>query len=331
MLRSGYLQPMLGYGTYKVGFIPASASDTSVSGCHTNTVDIIGEALSAGYRMLDCAKFYGNEKDVGKAIRQSDIPRSELFLCSKVWNDAIYSGPASVHQQVKNTLADLQTDYLDLCLIHWPVPGKHIEAYKALLELQKAGLIRSVGVSNYTIEDFEELVTNLEVVDSPTSSTANNTTTKETDPTLHQNAPVVVQLEVNPFLYRKKTIDFFQNKSVHVQSYRGLRQGKELNNPKVTAIAEKHNHSPAQVLGRWLIQKGITFIPKSTKKNRINENAIVFDFELDSADMETLDGLTTQSNLEEFQKLYEKCVVRDTPLQSIDRLNAGIKTNITLG
>ena len=218
------------------------------------------------------------------------MPREELFLASKVWTTTIYEGPEAVQAQLEKTIADLGVSYLDFYAIHWPVPGKHVAAYKALEKAQAAGLVRSIGVSNYAVEDFEELMASGATV-----------------------VPAVNQIEINPFLYRKQTIDFFQSKGVVLQSYRTLRDGKAFTDPTCVGIASKHGKTVAQVLCRWCYQKGFVSIPKSTKASRMAENLAIFDFALDEADMATLDGLTQPANLDAFLGLYQKCVVRDTP------------------
>ena len=140
-LRNGMEHPSIGFGTYKVGFIPASASatvagtTTAGSGELRSAKDCVADALSVGYRSLECAEFYGNEAQVGQAIAESGIDRKDLFLCSKVWTTTIEKGPEAICAQLEKTLADLRTDYLDLYLIHWPVPGHHIAAYKQLIQL----------------------------------------------------------------------------------------------------------------------------------------------------------------------------------------------------
>ncbi len=148
--------PAIGFGTYKVGFIPASAS-SAVASPASNTVErtaeeCVTDALSVGYRFLECAEFYGNESEVGKAIAKSGIERSDLFLCSKVWTTTIEKGEDAIRAQLDKTLSDLGTDYVDLYLIHWPVPGKHVEAYKVLEVLKSEGKIKNIGVSNYAVE-----------------------------------------------------------------------------------------------------------------------------------------------------------------------------------
>ena len=294
-LHDGTEHPVIGYGTYKVGVIPASASSAVASGStDTDAVspaECVANALGMGYRFLDCAEFYANEKAVGEGIAQSGVPRSELYLASKVWTTTIHAGPEAVQAQLEKTLADLGTDYLDLYCIHWPVPGKHVEAYKQLEKAQAAGQIRSLGVSNYAVEDYQELM-------------ASGVKSK----------PVINQIEINPFLYRKETIDFFAGEGVKMQSYRTLRDGKAFEDPTILGIAQKHSRTAAQVLGRWCVQHGFIAIPKSVKTERMAENMRVFDFALDDEDMAALDSMTTPETIQTFGELYRKCVVRDTPL-----------------
>jgi len=290
---------MIGFGTYKVGFIPASASAAVAGqdqqGSKEETArECVLSALECGYRFLDCAQFYGNEKEVGLAIKDSGIPREELFLASKVWTDKIFEGADAVRTQIQQTLDDLGTDYLDLYLIHWPVPGKHVEAYQVLEELQAQGKLRSIGVSNYVIEDIEELMQSAKVV------------------------PAINQIEVNPFLYRKKTISYCQSKGIVVQAYRALRDGKAFSHPVIVKMSEKYKKSPANILGRWCVQKNVIYIPKSVKKERMLANMDVFDWKLEEQDVQELDLLTTQENLETFKALYLKCVLRDTPLSGTE-------------
>ena len=162
--------------------------------------------------------------------------------------------------------------------------GKHVEAYKALCELKDEGKIKTLGVSNYAVEDYKELVE------------------AGVDP-----LPAINQIEINPFLYRKNTIDFFQGEGVVMQSYRSLRDGKAFTDPTLMSIAEKYGKTTAQILGRWCIEKKCVYIPKSVKIERMKENAEVFDFSLSSEDIEQLDSLTTPAAIETFQGLYRKC------------------------
>mmetsp|Transcript_32361 Transcript_32361/g.34856 ORF Transcript_32361/g.34856 Transcript_32361/m.34856 type:complete len:385 (-) Transcript_32361:164-1318(-) len=311
LLRNGISHPSIGFGTYKVGFIPASSSsetaggDSAKAGIERTASECVKDALDCGYRFLECAEFYGNEHEVGAAISTSGIPREDLFLCSKVWTTAIEQGPDAVEKQFNKTLSDLGTDYIDLYLIHWPVPGKHVEAYKKLQELKKAGKIKGIGVSNYAWEDYVEL--------------------KEADGVTE--LPLVNQIEINPFLYRKNTIKKFADDGVILQSYRSLCDGKAFNNLVLKNIASAKGRTAAQIMGRWCHQNGFVYMPKSIKKERMIENAQIFDFELSEEEMNELNGLTTPAALDKFQKLYRKCVNRDT---SKDGTMEGVKMDITV-
>ena len=310
MLQNGQTHPAIGFGTYKVGFIPASASSvTAANSASSNTVErtaeeCVADALACGYRFLECAEFYGNEGEVGKAIAKSNIPREELFICSKVWTSTIEKGDAAIREQFQKTCDDLGTDYLDLYLVHWPVPGKHVEAYKTLEDLHLEGKIKGIGFSNYAVEDYLEV--------------------KDNDMRVK---PVVNQIEINPFLYRKNTIDFFQKEGIQLQSYRSLRDGKAFTNPTLVKIAKKHDKTTAQILGRWCVQNKFIYIPKSVKKERMIENGKVFDFELSIDEMKELNELTSDETFQTFQALYRKCVNRDT---SKDGTMDGVKMEITI-
>ena len=305
--------PAIGFGTYKVGFMPASASEavnkpSTSSTTERTAVECVADALDTGYRFLECAEFYGNEAAVGQAMAASKIPRNELFLCSKVWTTTIEQGPDAIRAQFETTLADLQTDYLDLYLVHWPVPGHHVTAYKTLMQLRDEGKIRGIGVSNYAWEDYLELKNDPDIKDA--------------------DLPLVNQIEINPFLYRKNTIDKFQKEGVVLQSYRSLRDGKAMSDETLVNMGKKYNgRTPAQILGRWCVQHGFVYMPKSVRKERMRENAAVFDFEIAATDMQTLDELTTPAALEAFRDLYRKCVNRDT---SKAGTMEGVKMDITV-
>ena len=165
------------------------------------TTNVINDALSIGYRFFDCAEFYNNESKVGDALKHSAraIPREELFLCSKVWTKTIEQGSEAIRAQFFKTLNDLKTDYVDLYLIHWPVPKKHVEAYATLQELYHEGKVKAIGISNYTIEDYLELKKSLG--------------DKFTVP------PVVNQIQISPLLYRKTTIQFFANENIALHKF----------------------------------------------------------------------------------------------------------------
>jgi diketogulonate reductase-like aldo/keto reductase len=183
------------------------------------------------------------------------------------------------------------------------VPGKHVAAYKTLEKLQEQGKIKGVGVSNYAWEDY------LELKDAGVKS-----------------LPLVNQIEINPFMFRKNTIKHFQEEGVVLQSYRSLRDGKAMDNPTLLKLAQAHGKSAAQILGRWCVQKGFVYVPKSVKKERMEENAQVFDFQLTDEEMNELDSLTTSDAIDTFLGLYRKCVNRDT---SKDGTMDGVKMEIT--
>ena len=309
-LQNGMKHPAIGFGTYKVGFIPASASSAvasgRASGQERSAQECVSDALTVGYRFLECAEFYNNESSIGKAIESSGIPRKELFLCSKVWTTTIEKGPDAIREQLEKTLADLGTSYLDMYIVHWPVPKHHVQAYATLVQFVKEGKVKSIGLSNYAVEDYQEL---------------------EEAGVLSEVPPVVNQIEINPFLYRRNTIDFFKSKGIALQSYRSLRDGKSFDHPVLKKIALMQNKTTAQILGRWCVQHGFVYMPKSVKKERMVENAQVFDFELSDEQMAEMNALTTPEALEAFLQLYRKCVNRDT---SKDGTLEGVKMNITI-
>lgn len=268
--------PLLGFGTYQ---IPDDERGIS----------IILEAFACGYKLLDCASFYRNESTIGKAI--SGMERETLYIVSKVWNDAIYDGPAAVRASCLKSIKDLGCKYLDLYLIHWPVPSRHVSAYHELIRLREEGLVRDIGVSNYTIEDMEELLeSGISVI------------------------PAVNQIEINPFLNRKRTIRYFRDHGIVPMSFRGLRNATAFDDRTLMSISCKLGVTPAQILGRWLIQNTICHIPKSSKKARMIENSDIFGFNIPPEDMATLDSLTSSEALTAFRQHYLARIVRDTPL-----------------
>jgi len=305
-LRDGTKLPAISFGTYKVGFIPSSASSAVAAGAtevQRTAEECVLDALSVGYRSLECAEFYGNEAEVGKAIAKSGIPREELHLCSKVWTTTIEKGEDAIRAQLDKTLSDFGTDYVDLYLVHWPVPGKHVDAYKTLEKLCKEGKCKSIGLSNYAVEDYIELKeSGIEIL------------------------PAINQIEINPFLYRKNTLDFFTKEGVVLQSYRSLRDGKAFDDETVVRIANAKGKTPAQILGRWCVQKGYVYMPKSVKKERMIENGKVFEWALSADEMAELDSLTKPEAYTIFEELYRKCVNRDT---SKDGTMDGVKMSIT--
>jgi len=330
-MYDGTLHPSIGYGTYKVGFVPSSVSESSSSSAPVvNAEDCVYDALSVGYRFLECAEFYGNERSVGNAIsrfledsgnKDNDqnkrrVLRKDLFLCSKVWSSTIEEGPDAVRRQFEKTLDDLQTDYLDMYLIHWPVPRScHIKAYGVLQDLHREGRIRCIGVSNYSVEDYLELKEHYE---GEVATGSGGEFVK----------PYVNQIEINPFLYRRDTINFFKEEGILLQSYRSLRDGKSMDHPTLQRIGRSHAKTPAQILGRWCVQKDVAYTAKSVRRERMIENADVFNFFLTEDEMDELDSLTNDIALDTFVDLYRKCVNRDT---TMDGTMDGVKMAITRG
>jgi diketogulonate reductase-like aldo/keto reductase len=218
-------------------------------------------ALEAGYRLIDTAQSYRNEISVGRAIRDSGVAREEIFLTTK-----FYPGRSDPRREAEASLRRLGTDYLDLYLVHYPRGGP-TWAWPGMEAAHAAGLARAVGVSNFGATDLGELRTVAQVL------------------------PAVNQVQLSPFEYRRGLIDAFEAAGVVVQSYSPLGTGRHLSDPTVAEIAGRYGRSPAQVLIRWAIQRNLSVLPKSVRRDRIEDNAKVFDFNLDDATMAELDGL----------------------------------------
>ncbi|TFG21530.1 MAG: aldo/keto reductase [Promethearchaeota archaeon] len=228
-------------------------------------------AIEEGYRLIDTATFYGNEREIGKAVVNSQIPREELFITSKVWNSD--QGYEKTLNAFEKSLKRLNMSYLDLYLIHWPVSGLRIETWKALERIYQEGRARAIGISNFTIRHIQELLENATIT------------------------PMVNQVEFSPFLYQKDLLEYCQSKEVRLEAYAPLTRGTQFKNPLLKTISLKHNKTVAQILIRWGLEHDIIEIPKSSDKQHLKENANVFDFELDSIDMKQLDGLNKNLRL----------------------------------
>jgi diketogulonate reductase-like aldo/keto reductase len=222
-------------------------------------------ALRLGYRHVDSARVYGNERDVGAAIEESGIPREEVFVTTKLWNED--QGYDSALRAFDASAARLGLDYVDLYLIHWPVPGKRLESWRALERIFADKRARAIGVSNFLRPHLEELLARATVV------------------------PAADQIECSPFLQHRETRAFCAQHGIVVEAYSPLTRGRRLSHPAVLAIAKRVSRSPAQVLLRWGIQHGLVVLPKSVHEERIAENASLFDFVLDEAAMRDLDKL----------------------------------------
>ncbi len=251
-LNNGVEIPYLGLGVYLAG-----------SGAGTRKA--VQHALQAGYRHIDTASSYGNEREVGTAVRNSRIPREEIFITTKLWNsDHGYDRTITACEE---SLMTLGLSYMDLYLIHWPVEKLRNEAWKAMIALQEEGKCRAIGVSNYTIRHLEELLADSPVV------------------------PAVNQVEFSPFLYQKDLLDFCRSCGIQLEAYSPLTRGKKLNHPTIASLASEYGKTAAQIMIRLPLQHDVVVIPKSANQRRIYENADVFDFEISSEDLALLDSL----------------------------------------
>lgn len=219
-------------------------------------------ALDVGYRHIDTAALYGNETEIGNAIRASKIPREELFVTTKLWN----SDHANPQKAFEESLKRLGLEYVDLYLIHWPVPQR-IATWNVLEKLLESGNCKAMGVSNFTIRHLEELLTASTVV------------------------PTVNQVEFTPFVYQKELLDFCKKNRIVLESYSPLTRGNNLDDAILQQLAEKYGKSAAQIILRWNIQHGVVPLPKSKTPERIKENFDIFDFTISSHDMRKIDKL----------------------------------------
>jgi diketogulonate reductase-like aldo/keto reductase len=251
-LNDGVSMPLFGFGTYQIA-------------ANGSCLRAVKHALKCGYRHIDTAALYNNEADVGRAVRDSGIARDEIFVATKLWNSD--QGYDSTLRAFDRSLSRLALDYVDLYLIHWPEPGKRLESWRAMLEIKQQGRCRSIGVSNFTVKHLEELLRDSGVV------------------------PSVNQVEFSPFLYQRALLRFCAAKSIQLVAYCPLTRGEKLDHPLVCALARKYAKTSAQVLLRWALQHRVAVIPKSERTERIEENAALFDFELDADAMARLDEL----------------------------------------
>jgi len=257
-LNNDVRMPILGLGVYQ-----------SPPGRVTR--DAVNFALRVGYRHVDTARIYGNEADVGEAVRESGVPRGDLFVTTKLWNSD--QGYDSTLRACESSLKRLGLDYLDLYLVHFPVPDVRKESWRAMETLLEKGRCRAIGVSNFTIRHLEELIEERHVI------------------------PSVNQVEFHPFLYQKELLKYCQNRGIQVEAYSPLARGERLKHPRIISLATKYSKTPAQLMIRWGIQHGLVVIPKSTTEERIRENSQVFDFDISDDDMRSLDSLNEDLRL----------------------------------
>lgn len=258
-LNNGVKMPIIGFGVYQV---------PDAEECE----NAVYEALMAGYRLIDTASGYLNEEAVGRAIKRSGVPREDLFITTKLWvQDASYE---SAKLAFNKSLKKLQLDYLDLYLIHQPF-GDYYGAWRAMEELYHEGKIKAIGVSNFMPDRLMDLIVHTEIV------------------------PAVNQVETHPFYHQTESATFMKEQGVQHQSWAPFAEGLNnmFGNEVLISIAAKHSKSVAQVVLRWLVQRGIVVIPKSVKKERIVENFNIFDFELSTEDIEQITALDTRESL----------------------------------
>ncbi len=251
-LRNGVEMPILGLGVWQ-----------SAPGEETRRA--VAAALAAGYRHVDTARAYRNEADVGAAIRESGVPRREVFVTTKLWNAD--HGYDKALRAIDRSLESLGLEQVDLYLVHWPVEGVRRDTWRAMEKILSGGKARAIGVSNYTIRHLDELLATAKV------------------------PPAVNQVEFSPFLFQRDLLSHCRRNGVQLEAYGPLVRAHKMEHPVLQKIAGKHRRTPAQVLLRWGVQHDLVVIPKSVHAERIRENADLFGFELDAEDAAALDAL----------------------------------------
>lgn len=247
-LHNNVTMPLLGLGVYDM--------------LGNEAIHAVENALEIGYRLIDTASLYKNEEEIGQGIRNSAIKREDLFVTTKVGK--VDMGYSSTLKAFDTSLKKLNIDYLDCYLLHWPIKDKRKETWQALEKLYIEKRVRCIGVANYLIPFLEELST------------------------YYNEIPVIDQVEFSPYLYQPDLLQYCRNKNIQLQSYTPLVRGKKMGDPRLLKIASKHQKTPAQIILRWNLQLGISTIPKSSNPQRLKENFDVFDFTLDTADMQDL-------------------------------------------
>lgn len=252
LLNTNREMPLIGLGVYKA----TGENEVERAICY---------ATKAGYRLIDTASAYGNEDGVGRGVKQCSVSRDELFITTKIWNNAQRLG--DIDGAFNRSLERLMTDYVDLYLIHWPVPGCYLQTWDKISTFYHEGRARSIGVSNFEIRHLKELESVSDIV------------------------PAVNQIEFHPYLYQKELVEYCQSRGIAVQAYAPLARGAYLDDDVMCVLATKYGKTPAQIGLRWILQKGVAIIPKSTQEERIINNAQLFDFEIEEEDMAIIDTL----------------------------------------
>jgi len=253
-LVNGVKMPRLGLGTWR------SAEGAEVE-------QSVRWALEIGYCHVDTAAVYGNERGAGRALRDSGVPREQLFITTKVWNDDQRAGHDAVLRAFDQSLRRLGTDYVDLYLVHWPVKGKYVEAWRALEQIYSTGRAKAIGVSNFLVHHLKDVLQSATV------------------------KPTVNQVEFHPRLVQRDLLDFCRQQGIVQEAWSPLMKGKAAEVPLLRELAGKYGKTPSQVVLRWDLQHGVVTIPKSVRRERLEENADVFDFELSTDEMAKIDAL----------------------------------------
>jgi 2,5-diketo-D-gluconate reductase A len=270
-LNNGVEIPQLGFGVFQIE--PEETKDATLV------------AFEVGYRHIDTAEMYGNEREVGEAVRASGLDRAEIFVTSKLNNG--YHDPDDARSAFDTSLSDLGFDYLDLFLIHWPLPavGDYVETWRAMEELYASGRVKAIGVSNFQVPHLERLAAETSTV------------------------PAVNQIEVHPYLTNEAVRAYGVEHGIATEAWSPIAQGVVLKDPALVAVAERLGRSPAQVTLRWHIQRGDIVFPKSVTRSRVEENFALFDFELSDEDMAAITALNrderTGPNPDEFNYVPE--------------------------
>ena len=248
-LNNGIEMPQIGFGVGKIPF--------------NQTAKVVTDAIKNHYRLIDTAKQYGNEEQVGQGIKDSGIERKQLFLTTKIFN-----GDQGDFDKLRNAfneqLKKLGTDHVDLLLLHWPVFNKYIESWRALEAIYNDGQARAIGVCNFDVDHLQKLMDHANIM------------------------PMVNQIEFNPRIHQPDTVAFCQDNHIQLEAWSPLGNGQLLSSPVISKIAKEHGKTPAQVIIRWELQQGFIVIPKSIHEERMRENRDVYDFELDADEMEAI-------------------------------------------